>query len=153
MTLRPTRISTSGWALAGAGLVLALSACGSNDGAAGDTAADQLPDACTTAYPLAQPPADLAEVTLRPADFPEPPVEATLCQTSSTLDDHLMTADYATEATGSEVLDGYEQALAGYEVVRADDGAGEMVTGDLGNGVFVQVSVRTGAYSVAFGTE
>ncbi|MEO9322697.1 hypothetical protein ABFT23_04350 [Nocardioides sp. C4-1] len=163
--------------LVAAGLLLALSACGDDQSdqsdragrddvpasdAASDAAAqavddlddvrsDDVPTECAEAFPLALVPADLADVTLRPADFPAPPVESTLCQTSSTMDDSVAIADYATPASPEEVLDAYEQQLgATYEVTRADDGAGETVAADLG-GVVVEVSTGEGRYSVAFG--
>jgi hypothetical protein len=142
-----------------AALLLALTACGAeaagSDGAdgSGSSGGSDLgaPAGCAEAFPVAVGTPDLADVTNRPADFPDPPVDAVLCQTSSTLDDTVTIASYATEAGPDEVLSAYEELLgATYEVVRADDGAGETLTGDLG-GVFVQVSPRDGAFSVAFG--
>jgi hypothetical protein len=164
MSLRPTRSA----ALLAAGLLLALTGCGGDDESSassdgGDTAAQvsedlddvrsgDVPEECVTAFPLAIEPADLADVTLRPEGFPEPPVDGTLCETSSTLDDTITTAGYATEATATEVLDAYELQLGSiYDVARADDGAGETLTADLGTGVFVQVTPGDGSYSIAFG--
>jgi hypothetical protein len=156
-----TRTRSAG--LVAAGLLLSLTACGSDDAEqdtadrVGDDLADvrsgDVPQECTEAFPLAIEPADLADVALRPADFPEPPVDATLCQTSSTLDDSIATADYATTASATEVLDAYEAELAPtYDVEREDGGAGETLTGDLGGGTYVQVTPGDGRFSVAFGT-
>lgn len=166
MSLRPTRSAT----LVAAGLLLALTACGGDDeGAAGDDAGDtaaqvsdeldavrdaDVPAECVEPFPLAIEPADLADLTLRPEGLPEPPVDGTLCETSSTLDDTIQTASYATPASPAEVLDAYELQLGAiYDVVRADEGAGETLTGDLGTGVFFQVTPGDGTYSIAFGTE
>ncbi|GAA5144037.1 hypothetical protein GCM10023340_10880 [Nocardioides marinquilinus] len=169
-TLR-TRPHRAALAATAAALLLALTACGGDDGGAdgtdggsGDAAADaaadlddvrsgDVPEECVEAFPLAIEPADLADVSLRPSDFPEPPVDATLCSTSSTLDDSIMTADYVTGAGEAEVLDGYEAALADYEVLRDDSSGIDTVTADLGEGVFVQVTPGDGTFSVAFGTE
>lgn len=155
-------LSSRSAGLVAAGLLLALTACGGGDEPTGpDAAADldavrngDVPTECVAAFPLAVEPADIADVAHRPATLPAPPVEGTLCQTSSTLDDSLSTADYVTEATPTEVLDAYEQQLgATYEVVRDDNGAGETLTGELGDGVFFQVTPGDGRYSIAFGTE
>jgi hypothetical protein len=168
-TLR-TRHHRAALAATAAALLLALTACGGDDGgsdgsdgggdAAADAAADldgvrsgDVPEECVEAFPLAIEPADLADVSLRPADFPEPPVDATLCSTSSTLDDSIMTADYVTGADATEVLDGYEAALADYETYRDDSTGSETLIAELGDGVFTQITPGDGTFSVAFGTE
>ncbi|WP_139979534.1 hypothetical protein [Nocardioides litoris] len=133
--------------LAAAALLLALAGCGSGD-VAGDLA--DVPEECAAAFPAALVAADLADVTLRPADFPEPPVEATLCETSQMLDGSAEIAGYATTSDADAVLDGYETALASYDVVREDRGAGDTVSADLG-GVGVEVSAPVeGRFSVTF---
>lgn len=151
--------------------LLTLSACsgdtdasgsaGSDDkAAASDTAelediqADSgVPEECLEAFPVAVGEADLADLSLVPGDWPESPVDATLCQTSSTAEGNLETADYATEASGAEVLDAFQAALpAGYEAAREDKGQGDMLNGSAGE-VFFQVSTRDGAYTVTFGTD
>ena len=66
---------------------------------------------------------------------------------------NLQTADYATTASGSEVLDAYEATLpADYAVGREDQGAGEQLTGSAGS-VYFTITIRDGAFSVAFGTD
>ncbi len=161
----PVRLSIA----VSAGL-LTLSACsadtdasdgaGSGDRAASDAADLQdvqagsgVPAECLDAFPVAIGEADLAELSLVPSDWPESPVDATLCQTSSTIEGNLETADYATEATGAEVLDAFQAALpAGYEATREDTGQGDMLAGSAGE-VFFEVTTRDGAYTVTFGTE
>jgi hypothetical protein len=169
MSLRNLRLPVKLSIVVAAGL-LTLSACsgdtdgpsgaGSEDKAASDTAGLQdvqadsgVPEECLEAFPVAIGEADLADLSLVPGDWPEGPVDATLCQTSSTIEGNLETADYATEATGAEVLDAFQAALpAGYEATREDKGQGDVLTGSAGE-VFFQVSTRDGAYTVTFGTD
>lgn len=147
--------------------VLTLSGCsgdtdasGGADKAASDTVDLQdvqedagVPEECREAFPVAIGEADLADLSLVPGDWPEAPADATLCQTSSTIEGNRETADYATEATGAEVLDAFQGALpAGYEVTREDQGLGDMLTGSAGE-VFFEVNTRDGAYTVTFGTD
>lgn len=173
MSLRNLRLPAKLSVVVAAGL-LTLSACsgdseasgstggstGSNDEAASETVELQdlqedsgAPEECVEVFPLALAEADLADLSLVPGDWPEAPVDATLCQTSATIEGNLETADYATRATGAEVLDAFQAALpAGYEVTREDRGQGDMLAGSAGE-VFFEVSTREGAYTVTFGTD
>lgn len=115
-----------------------------------DPADSGVPEECAEAFPVAFGAPDLKALTLLPADWPEPPAGATLCQTTSTADGSIETADYATDAPAEEVLSAYESALApSYDVARNDEGLGEVLTGTAGSVVF-ELSTRDGAYSIAF---
>lgn len=106
-----------------------------------------VPDECQAAFPLALEPADPGDVGF-PADWPETPVEATLCSTGSTLDDTTRTADYATTASPAEVLDAYQAALpATYETTREDQGLGEVLNGTDGT-VSFQLQPRDGEFTL-----
>ena len=155
-----------------AGLVLAtalsLSACGedgsttSASAAATDEALSDLgeiaedagvPEECHDAFPADVVPVDIADVELMPSDWPEPPVDATLCRTSATMDDTVSIAGYATTSSPAEVLDAYETALAGtWEVTREDGTFGEVLTGTADD-VWFQVETRDGAYDLTFSTQ
>lgn len=156
-----------------AGLVLAtavsVSACGddasptatSTTSSAGtadaydelDAMADDagVPEECRDAFPAEVVAADLADVTPIPPDWPEPPVDATLCRTSSMMDDSASIAGYATTSAPAEVLDAYEAVLSEqWEVTREDRGFGDVLTGTAGD-VWFQVETRDGAFDLAFG--
>lgn len=140
-----------------------LAACGGDSGASDSTSptrADNdltdvqeetgVPPECRDAFPVAIGAADLADVELIPAGWPEPPVEATLCQTSSTLDDQIAIASYATEAAPAEVLDAYETALAGtFETSREENGLGEVLSGSSEGGGF-EVAAADGSFTLTF---
>lgn len=161
---RSTRSDRSGAArtAAAAGVLLGLATlvgCGGDGGddtavADPDAALEQLqddsgvPEECREAFPVAMGPADLADLSMLPVDWPEAPAGATLCQTSATLDAGVETADFATGALTTEVLDALEESLApAYAVERGDEGLGEQLTGTAGNVVF-EVTTREGAYTV-----
>lgn len=161
---RPVRRSLGGLCLAVLG-VTALSSCGAEaddapvaaatggGGIAEDQLGSGLPDECLDAFPVAVGEPDLADLGgVVPADWPEPPIDAVLCQTSGTLDDNVHTAAYATSASEDEVLAAYEQSLARYDAVREDQGSGEMVWGTAGDVAF-QVTARPGAFTVFFGSQ
>ena len=146
---------------------VSLSACGGDQPAAsagsstsseGEAAAglDELADAgdvpeeCREAFPAEVAPADLDDVASIPSGWPEPPVDATLCRTSSTMDDSLSIAGYATASSPAEVLDAYEAALADtWDVTREDRGFGDVLTGTAGD-VWFQVETRDGAFDLSF---
>jgi hypothetical protein len=163
-TLPASRRTRRTGALAATGLaaaLLALSACSGDAepraGIANPNGTDLqqvqgdsgVPEACLEAFPVAVGEADLDDVTLLPAGWPAPPVEATLCQTTGTVDGNLETADYATAASAEQVLDAYEAALpAEYTATRQDQGMGDQLTGAAGS-VYFTITTRDGAYSVA----
>lgn len=107
-----------------------------------------VPEECADFFAMA--PADLGDVDLVPASWPEPPVDATLCVTTTTADNSQESLDYATEATAEEVLSGYETALAAYDVERAEDGLGRPILAGNADGVGFQVSASDGTFSIVF---
>lgn len=110
-----------------------------------------VPGECLEAFPAAFGTADIADVELLPEAWPEPPVDATLCQTSSTSDDQVEVVGYATDAAPDEVLDAYEAALAGsFETTREDQGLGEMLSGTAGS-IGFEVTPGDGSFSLTFG--
>jgi hypothetical protein len=105
---------------------------------------DQAPgEACAVEVP------DLGGITLMPAGWPEPPVDATLRRTSGTTGGNVQTLDYVTEASADEVLAAYESALVSYDAVREDHGAGEMVWGTVGD-IGFQVTVEPAGFTILF---
>jgi len=139
-------------ALVVAALTLTLTAgCGSDDTSdreeteTATAAADGVPDECKV-FPFAMPDPDLGDVELMPADFPEPPVDATLCETGGTGGDQEY-ASYATSASEDEILDGYASALG---ASRSEDGAGSPIVTTTVEGVVVQVNLKDGGYSIVF---
>ena len=106
-----------------------------------------VPEECLEAFPVAFGEPDLAAATLLPADFPAEAVAGTLCQTSAT-GDGLQVVDWATDASGTEVLDALVAALPpSYEVTREDKGLGEQLDGTAGD-VWFTVVTRPGAWSL-----
>ncbi|HYF73225.1 MAG TPA: hypothetical protein VD864_10425 [Nocardioides sp.] len=136
--------------------VLALSAgCGGSDdgpsapaaaaGADASEASGEVPEECADLYPFAMDTPDLEQVALLPDGFPEPPVDATLCETGGAGDGQEYAA-YASTASSEEVLTAYEAALAAYGAARAEDGLGNpVVTASVGD-VAVQVSTKEGGF-------
>lgn len=109
-----------------------------------------LPDACADGFPFAMEQPDPGTLHDVPAEWPEPPVPSTLCETGTTLDGTVEVAGYATAADEAAVLDAYEQALAGYDVVREDQGAGEKLTATSATGTVEVMSPSGGTFSVFF---
>ncbi len=156
-------------ALAVAGTTLALtgvlSACGGSDEPASSSpigaedAEDDLqdiaedagvPEECAEPFPLALTKPDPASVTLRPASWPEPPVDAVLCSTSAIMDGGQESMDYATDASADEVLAAYEAALADLGATIDDQGTGiDMVVGET-DGTSFQVRPQDGGFVVFF---
>lgn len=129
---------------------------GSSDG--GDTAAapaegSGAPKECAKAFPQAFTEPDLAEVTLSPDSFPEPPFDATLCLTSSTVDNSKETASYATDASEEEILAGYEAALSAYSPTRDSDGLGRPILVAQDGDLVIQLTPQEGGFVLAFAKE
>lgn len=152
-------------ALAGLSLALVIAGCGDDPEESsapsgldepGDSAVEDaadgadVPEACRIPFPQAFAAADVADLALMPADFPEPPVEATLCITAETVGGANETASYATEASAEEVLAGYESALADFDAVRDQDGIGRPIVTANGGGVTIQVTPQDGGFVLAF---
>jgi hypothetical protein len=142
-----------------AALVGVSAACSGSDGAssdAGSTAAaapeeaSGVPEECAKPFPQAFSEPDLAEVTLSPDGFPEPPFEATLCLTTSTVDNSQETASYATGASADEVLAGYESALSAYSPSRDTDGVGRPIVVAQDGDLTIQVTPKAGGFVIAF---
>lgn len=125
------------------------SAEGAAGAPAGDAPAGDVPEECGELYPFAHEAPDLADVKLLPADFPEPPVDATLCEAGGAGEGQEYAA-YATSAGAEEVLAAYEDALASYDAVRAEDGLGNPIVNATAGDVAVQVSTKDGGFSLVF---
>lgn len=123
----------------------------------GDSDPSQLvPEECADAYLFAAGPADIAEITLMPADWPASPAGAILCLTSETMDGSSETASYATEAPIEDVFAHYEGALTGYEVYRSDGaetGTGYATLDGVGADVAFQIRETDGGFVLVFGAE
>ncbi|GAA1761866.1 hypothetical protein GCM10009795_005390 [Nocardioides hankookensis] len=152
---------------AGGLLLVTLAACGggSDDEPKADTtkAADggsvdlsddlaEIPKECKKAFPMALDTPHLDEVELMPADWPEPPLDATLCVTEGNEDGSQQWAEYATDATPEEVIAAYQPALESYGAQRADNDTTLALGGTVGETAFV-VSASEGFYRLIFMTE
>ena len=106
-----------------------------------------VPAECLEAFPVAFGQPDLGAATLLPADFPADAVAGTLCQTAAT-GSGIQVVDWATDASGTEVLDAIEESLpSSYSVTREDMGMGEQLDGTAGDVVFTVVT-RPGAWTL-----
>lgn len=109
-----------------------------------------VPEECLEAFPVAFGEPDLAAATLLPTDFPADAVDGTLCQTAES-GSGIQVVDWATEASGTEVLDAIEAALPpSYSVTRGDNGMGEQLDGTAGDVSFTVVT-RPGAWTLQIG--
>ncbi len=123
---------------------------GESTAAAAPDQAAGVPKACAKPFPQAFTEPDLAEVTLAPDGFPEPPFGAILCLTTSTVDNSQETASYATGASADEVLAGYESALSAYSPSRDTDGLGRSIVVAQDGDVTIQVTPKAGGFVIAF---
>lgn len=100
----------------------------------GDAVGDPaVPEECATPFPFAVGAPDDSDLALRPADWPAPPAGAVLCGTSATVTGQQESVDYALDSPADDVLDHYESALSGVDVVeRVDDGLGPILSGVVG---------------------
>ena len=106
-----------------------------------------VPAECLEAFPVAFGKPDLGAATLLPGDFPAEAVDGTLCQTSAT-GSGIQVVDWATGASGTEVLDALVAALPpSYDVTREDKGQGEQLDGTAGD-VWFTVVTRPGAWTL-----
>lgn len=140
--------------------LLALAACGggsddANDGAASpdeiaETIEAEAPAACAKAFPAAFGKADIADMTMLPADWPAPPPGSTLCQTAETVGGSRENADYATELDAEEVLAAYEGVLdPAYDLERQPGPlGGEVLVGDV-DGIAFQITPGEGKFTIA----
>jgi hypothetical protein len=144
-------------------LSVALVGCGGDDsdadgaptGAAPEASHDPaVPEECTEAFPGTFGEPDIDDVSLMPADWPEPIDDAVLCTTSSTADDSQESASYATSSDEEDVLAAFESALGGldgYEVSRKDpSGLGRTMLSGSAGGVFFELEAVPGGFSVVF---
>lgn len=146
---------------------LLLTACGSDDdggdtassggdaGAVddgGDVQADSgVPEECAEAFPTAFGPADISDVELLPADFPEPPDGAVLCETGGTADGSQEYLNYASDLGEEEVFAHYEAGLPDAE--RGEDGIGAPILSGSADGVYWQVEAEDGGFSIVVAQE
>jgi spermidine/putrescine-binding protein len=127
-----------------AALLALLAGCAGTDEAAAEGAATAPSDAptaktCFDAFPEAMGTPDLANLTMTPDGWPEPPVEAELCQAFQETDGVSETMGYLSDgASASDVLSAYETALTHLGATRA----GDMLTG-LADGTTYEVSTPT----------
>lgn len=153
--MSPKHLARTGCGALAAAALLLLAGCGDDGGsssaddaaaAVDDKAAPGVPEECADFMALE--PASLDDVELLPADWPEPPVDATLCTTSGTLDGGQESMDYATDASPEQVLAGYEAALGEYGAQLDQDGLGRDIVVATAGDVTIQVTADDGAYSV-----
>jgi len=113
-----------------------------------------VPQECIDAMPYVLTPADIAAIAQLPEFWPEEPVGATLCATSTGGD--VETASFVTDAPIEEVLAHYEAALSGQETFRVsgeENGTGyESLTGSV-DGIGFQVQERDAGFTLAFAPE
>jgi hypothetical protein len=153
---RTRRLVASALLVAVVGVSAACSGSDDAPSGSGTTAAEapgegsEAPEACAEPFPQAFTEPDLAEVTLSPDGFPEPPFDATLCLTTSTVDNSQETASYATGATAEEILAGYETALGAYSPARDTDGVGRPILVAQDGDLTIQVTPQEGGFVLAF---
>ncbi|WP_243056519.1 hypothetical protein [Nocardioides sp. SR21] len=134
--MRTTRSRLAAVAVATSVLCL-LAACGSDDpdvaasdrgGVVATPAEEDAPsvedEECFAAFPMGggMTP-DLADADLVPADFPEPPVDATLCAITGNAGVGV-NLGYLSDAEPADVVAGYLEAFAPYGAVSEDGGHG-----------------------------
>ena len=133
-------------ALTVASAVLCLgTACGGSDADATEDAPSVENQECFAAFPMGggMTP-DLADADLLPADFPETPVDATLCAITGNAEVGV-NLGYLSDATPEEVVAGYLEAFASYGAVSEDGGHG--VTAEAGD-VKLLVVPGVGKYEI-----
>jgi hypothetical protein len=154
-SIRARRLVASALLVATVG---ASAACSGSDGSSDSAgpaaeapeAASGVPEECAAPFPQAFTEPDLAQVTLRPDGFPEPPFDATLCLTTSTVDNGQETVSYATEEPAEAILGGYETALSAYSPARDTDGVGRPILVAQDGDLTIQVTPQEGGYVLAF---
>lgn len=110
-----------------------------------------VPKECAEPFPYAMGPADLADVEMLPAQWPDPPAGSTLCVTSGTVGESQENADYASDLPGDAVLAAYEAALEGvYDVTREEDGLGAPILTGVADGAGFQISTDPGRFRLTF---
>lgn len=143
-------------ALTVASSVLCLvTACGGSDadgtdaadgsGVVSEDAASVENEKCFAAFPMGggMTP-DLADADLLPADFPEVPVDATLCAITGNAEVGV-NLGYLSDATPEQVVAGYLDAFASYDAVSERRGHGVTAEAD---GVTILVIPGSGKYEI-----
>lgn len=118
---------------------------GDGEGVAVD-APPGVPEECHEAYPFAMAAPDLRDVALLPSNWPKPPVDATLCVTSSTLGGGTESAEYVTGSSEQAVEAAYLEALAPFAATRGKDGLGDAVIQATVDGTYVEVQIDPGVF-------
>ncbi|WP_147543564.1 hypothetical protein [Aeromicrobium massiliense] len=102
---------------------------------------------CFDAFPEAMGTPDLEILTMVPEGWPEPSVDATLCQTFQQSDGHSELVGYLVEQGGAaDVLDGYESALSDMSLKRT----GDVMTGTSGDASFTITVLSDTAFTLEF---
>ena len=107
-----------------------------------------MPEDCREAFPGQLAPADLADISIWPENFPEPPVAATLCQAEENEDGTTGTVGYATDVASPQVLDTYRAALAPYELDTG--GSADQIMGSASDGTLFSITAPNGTIRIAF---
>lgn len=110
-----------------------------------------VPPECAEAYPWAPGPADLATLTLLPADWPDPPGGSTLCTVNAGGVTEM--AAYVTDLPVEQVLSHYESQLQRYQPVRTtgeENGTGYDALEGAEGALTVQVREAEHGFLLAF---
>jgi len=126
----------------------------SGDGGGGGGTDTGAPEECAEPFPTAFGEADIADVELLPADFPEPPSNSTLCETGGTAGGGQEYANYASPLSEEEVFTYYENNLpAEYNAERTEDGLGEPILAGSDGDLYWQIESEDGGFSLVLGTD
>ncbi len=130
-------------------LLATLAACGASEegpsaSAAGQAGGGAQERTCFDAFPEAMGTPDLDNLTMVPEEWPEPPVEATLCQAFQESDGTRETIGYLTQGQpAADAIDGYETALAGFATR-----SGDVLTGTSGDTAFTISALSDDTFSI-----
>lgn len=133
-------------------LLAVLTGCGGSsdevvEAAGADTGGGAATATCFDAFPEAMGTPDLANLTMVPDGWPEPSVEATLCQAFQQSDGQSDLVGYLVPQGGAaDVLDGYESALGDADLQRT----GDVLTGKSDDTSFTITVLSDNAFTLEF---